>query len=419
MNPAPVPIPPAGDPPGIALDRQIAAKTGRISPVSTRLALHFGLVLSAGLFAGCERPEEVEHYRQTKPEVLLKTYFNETELPTEESAAEKDRMFAAIVPHGSQFWFFKLVGPAEAVRHESDSFAALIASIHFGADDSSPKWTVPEGWRELPASGTGPAERFATLQIGSGEKPLEVTVTSLPRQPDEDDNEAKLANVNRWRSQMSLGPIEQLSGAIRERKTADGGPAYVLGLTGKYQTGGMSRQPGTGGDQPELPEGHPAISRTAPPADAEPQPAESANAEFKYQTPSGWQPGKSGAMRKAAFVAQDGDKHVEITVVTLPPSAADVAMNVNRWRGQLKLPNADEKEIAQSVKVIQVGDTAGSFVELFGPKDPGPQQAILGAIAPRGDQVWFITLRGDAELAQREKPHFEAFVKSIQFGSPK
>ncbi|HEV3417470.1 MAG TPA: hypothetical protein VG056_11670, partial [Pirellulales bacterium] len=353
------------------------------------------------------------------PEILLKTYFNETELPAEESAAEKDRMFAAIVPHGSQFWFFKLVGPSDLVRRESDSFAAQIASIHFGSDDSSPKWTLPEGWRELPASGSGPAERFATLQIGSGEKPLEVTVTSLPRQPDEDDNEAKLMNVNRWRRQMSLGPIEQLSGAIRERKTADGGPAYVLGLTGKYQTGGMSHPPATGGDQPELPEGHPAISQAAQPAEPASQPAESANAEFKFATPAGWQPGKSGEMRKAAFVVQDGGKSVEITVVTLPPFAADIAANVNRWRGQLKLPAADEKEIASTVKAIQIGDAAGSFVELLGPKDSSPQQAILGAIAPRGDQVWFITLRGDAELAQREKPHFEAFVKSIQFGSPK
>jgi hypothetical protein len=180
----------------------------------------------------------------------------------------------------------------------------------------------------------------------------------------------------------------------------------------------MSR-PVAGGDQPELPEGHPAISQGARPAEPAPPPAETENAEFKYDIPAGWQHGKLSVMRKAAFVVQEGDKNVEITVVTLPPSSADVAANVNRWRGLLKLPAADEKEIAQAVKPIQIGDAAGSYVEILGPKDPVPQKAIFGAFAPRGDQVWFITLRGDANLAEREKPRFEAFVKSIQFGSPK
>ena len=122
-------------------------------------------------------------------------------------------------------------------------------------------------------------------------------------------------------------------------------------------------------------------------------------------------------MRKAAFAVEDGSRSVAITVVvTEGAMAADIAANVNRWRGQFGLPAADAKDISAIVNPIQIGGTAGSYVEIIGPKDPGPQQAVYGAIAPRSGKVWSITMRGDAELAARERQRFEAFVKSIQFG---
>ena len=123
-------------------------------------------------------------------------------------------------------------------------------------------------------------------------------------------------------------------------------------------------------------------------------------------------------MRKAAFVVDDGGKSVEITVISLPSQAANmIVANVNRWRGQLGLPPAGAKELAAEIKTLPVGDAIGSYVTIVGPKDHGPPTAIFGVIAPRGDQVWFVKMRGDAALARREQPHFEAFVKSIQFGS--
>jgi hypothetical protein len=38
----------------------------------------------------------------------------------------------------------------------------------------------------------------------------------------------------------------------------------------------------------------------------------------------------------------------------------------------------------------------------------------LGAIAPVGDRVWFIKLKGDNELAARENARFQEFVKSLK-----
>jgi hypothetical protein len=386
--------------------------------VPRRLALFFGLGVFAAPFLGCEQPEEIEHYRQLKPEAVLKTYFKESAAPEPEPVPEPDRMFAAIVPHGGQLWFFKLVGPTDAVRTQSDPFSALVASVHFGND--APQWKLPKDWKQLPASGTGPGERFATIQIGGGEKPLELSVTSLPKQEDEDDGDAVLINVNRWRRQMGREPIDkrQIKTTTRERKTADGGPAYVLGLLGKFQPGGMSRPPVVGASEPQMPAGHPAVESSTTPSDANPSTTSSGiSGELEYEVPAGWHSGQAGGMRKAAFAVENGSRSVSITVVVTEGSlAADIAANVNRWRGQFGLAAAEAREIAAMVKPIQFGDTAGSYVEIVGPKDPGPQQAVYSAIAPRNGKVWSITMRGDAELAARERERFAAFVKSIQFG---
>ena len=57
------------------------------------------------------------------------------------------------------------------------------------------QYTVPAGWRQLPASGI----RKATLQIEGAE----LSVLVFPG-----DVGGELANINRWREQIDLSPIE-------------------------------------------------------------------------------------------------------------------------------------------------------------------------------------------------------------------
>jgi hypothetical protein len=51
---------------------------------------------------------------------------------------------------------------------------------------------------------------------------------------------------------------------------------------------------------------------------------------------------------------------------------------------------------------------------LIGPAREGAGQTILGVVAQAAGQTWFIKLRGDSALAEKEKPHFEAFVASLK-----
>jgi hypothetical protein len=138
-----------------------------------------------------------------------------------------------------------------------------------------------------------------------------------------------------------------------------------------------------------------------------------------YDTPKGWVSGNVGGMRKAAFVVQDGDRKVEITAIDLSAHAGTLLANVNRWRGQIQLPEITQGELDKSASRIQVADAEGNYVELLGPEGASPRQAILGVVAVRGEQAWFFKLWGDAELALREKARFQEFVKSVSFAAPK
>lgn len=78
-------------------------------------------------------------------------------------------------------------------------------SASSGGAGQSMQWTLPAGWSEVPGSGMG---RVATFRA-DGDPPVEISVTKFPG-----DVGGPLANVNRWRRQVGLGPISSLDGAV-------------------------------------------------------------------------------------------------------------------------------------------------------------------------------------------------------------
>jgi hypothetical protein len=161
-----------------------------------------------------------------------------------DAGAASDRMLAAILIAGQQAWFFKLTGPADAVTARDAQFQEFLKSFELTAGaDGKPKWKLPEGWREQAAGGV----RYATLLIGAGEKPLDLSVTVLQTPPG-DEADYLLSNINRWRSQMQLPPVgkESLSKETSSVDTA-AGKAVVVNLLGKAAPDGMQRGPSSGG----------------------------------------------------------------------------------------------------------------------------------------------------------------------------
>lgn len=147
--------------------------------------------------------------------------------------ADDQRTLAAILRREGTAWFFKMTGPAQLVGDQKGAFLEFLRTLRFGGasagtgtaaavaspappaaaaapaasaasaasgDAGLPRWQVPEHW-ESQAPGAMQAVRFVPRDaVGRAE----VSVAMLPG-----DGGGRLANVNRWRRQLGLGPISE------------------------------------------------------------------------------------------------------------------------------------------------------------------------------------------------------------------
>ena len=346
------------------------------------LALIGGLVFVA---TGCERQEEVRRYRIPKEHVLLRDNGPSPGEGGSEQSEVSYRMLAAIIPRDSQAWFFRLLGPAEAVQAQTADFRALVQSVHFAAG-GTPEWKLPQGWEQKPASGM----RHATIEIASSAGPLDLSVTVLPRnEPDQDTY--TLSNVNRWRGQLGLAPLApaQLKENV-EPIELEGATATFVDLLGKKPQDNMSRAPFAGGAMPPTAPG--ALPPAGPAAgDAGPASAASASSrELTYDVPPTWTELAASGLRKASFsIGQNG----EATIISLGAAGGVLLPNVNRWRQQIGLGEIQQEELDREAKKIEVSGLSGDLVELI-----GAEKAILGVVLQRGEQTWFFKLTGPPDL---------------------
>src|SRR5688500_15464489 len=86
-----------------------------------------------------------------------------------------------------------------------------------------PQWTVPAGWKVVPASGM----RFAAFAITEDEPPVTLTVIPLPSSP-------LLANVNRWEGELGLPPSDEagLDKVVQHIDSDGGAHVDLVDLTG-------------------------------------------------------------------------------------------------------------------------------------------------------------------------------------------
>lgn len=355
------------------------------------------LAILALSLAGCQQYESIETYRVPKQHVVERlNHVEGAGAKVAQASAGPERTLAAIVLRDTQGWFFKLSGPPAEVGQQKDDFQAFVKSIKFETN-GNPSWTLPDGWEEQPGVGM----RHVTIEIDADGKPLELSVITLPR-GDTDEAEYLLSNINRWRGQVSVPPIQlsDLDQQSQEIELADG-KATIIDVEGTSTGSGM-RAPFAGGGP-----------MSAAGGDAES--AAATVAPIEYTAPKEWTALPASGMRKAAFEVKQGDQRVEITAIDLEPVAGELLPNINRWRGQIGLSEIDQEQLKKDLKPVKVDKHDGYFIELKGPSDGDESQTILGAIVVTQQKAWFFKLVGPTPLAEQEQARFEAFTKSVKF----
>jgi len=106
-----------------------------------------------------------------------------------------------------------------------------------------------------------------------------------------------------------------------------------------------------------------------------------------------------------------GAERAKFTIVPLP-ARDNLAANINRWRGQIKLPAEDAKQAVEKTKAIAVDNHQGKLVDLH---NPTTNQRILAVVVTLGKQDWYFKMMGDETVVEKERKAFEALMKTVKF----
>lgn len=351
----------------------------------SRVGVLTGWLIVGSLLGGCQKAEQTEVYTVPKHETLQTSEFL---VNYEREHPKPERMIGLVLPHGSQLWFFKLQGNMEATAAKENDIREFLKSLTFVSDEK-PEWKVPAGWRELPGS----EMRYATLMI-EGTPELELSVTKFPSRPDLPITEQVVMNINRWRGQLSLPPIDDVDLENQaEEITIANNKGYLINIVGrpKPKPPGMSR---------------PAPQTTK--TDTSERPAEQpSSSPFDYEKPEAWVAGPPTQFAAVSLRISQEDQKASVTVTA---AGGTRLLNVNRWRGQVGLKPLSEEELNATAKKVEVGKLTGDLHEIV-----EGDKAILGVIFEDQGQTWYVKMMGDTSLVQRERERFEQFLKTLQW----
>jgi hypothetical protein len=315
---------------------------------------------------------------------------------------------------------------------------ATNASAEIPVNAAPIHWTVPEGWQELAPTSV----RIGNFVIpGKNGAKAEVTVTSFPGLVG-----TELDNVNRWRGELGLEPVEQ-SGVSSGAVTVDAleGKLYdFTGASARTRVAMLSRRGAMWffkmrGDAEVVQAAKPAFANflnsvhfsgaaedaPAPaivPSAAAAAPAPSAPADAtagspKWETPADWTETEPGPMIFKKFSISDAaGAKAAVGISFFPGDMGGTFANVNRWRGQMGLPPVEADKLARVIETLATAGGNATLVDFAGTDAKTGQPArLIGAIVPHGDQTWFYKLLGDASLVGRQKDSFVHFVKAVHY----
>ena len=286
------------------------------------------------------------------------------------------------------------------------------------------QWTLPDGWQQLAPDGI----RIGNLAVpGKNGGNATVAITSFPG-----DVGTELDNVNRWRQQLGLAPVEQRE-VSSESVTVDSSDGKLFDLSGSAARTvvALVRRNGAtwffkmSGDGSTVADAKPTFMEflksvrftggsDAPAAQAAPATAADSSSP-KWSVPSNWVEKAPGAMLFKSFsIADSSGASAAVTVSFFPGEVGGPLANVDRWRGQMGLSPVAEGHLAEVTGSLETAGGKATLVDFEG-TDAKAGQRLVAVIVPHGENTWFYKLLGDAALVTKEKDSFVNFVETVQY----
>lgn len=198
-------------------------------------------------------------------------------------------------------------------------------------------------------------------------------------------------------------PIEETRPLSGPRTAPSSDTRARMGLADE-RAGGFAHAHGGMGD------GHPPIGGGDPHgALAAPAPA------LAWDLPEGWQSLAATSLRAGNF-AVAGREGLQCFITLLPGDGGGLAANLNRWRGQMGLPDLTPEEIDALPRVRALGaDVPLLVAESEGPEGPS---ALAGVAVERAGGAVFVKMTGTTGDVRAELDRFRALCASLRDAAP-
>ncbi len=129
-----------------------------------------------------------------------------------------------------------------------------------------------------------------------------------------------------------------------------------------------------------------------------------------WTAPAGWTPKSGSAMRKGTYaVGADGGAAADLSITAFPGDVGGETANVNRWRGQIGLPELPDADVPSSVTRLEAAALSIGYVELA-----NGGQRMLAAFVPYRGATWFFKLTGPDAVVAGAKQAYVDFLRTIR-----
>lgn len=313
----------------------------------------------------------------------------------------------AVFPREDLVWFILISGPEEEVRKNLATFDAFVRSAKIDLKYDEKKhdppvvWEEPKAWRK--DHPTGSFLRYAGFRIDAKPKELEISVTRMAA-----EGFSLLSNVNRWQKQVNVPQAEREEelnpkyASIKREKINDQEVIWVEVKGLAIHTVSKPPEPMALKAKNVVPDLQ--LQKGAP----------AARSPFKYEAPAGWRKQDApGQFAVDYYKAGDGNNVVDVKLTPLP-GGGTVGGNVNRWRGEVKLPKVSEQDAANIAVRMKVAGADAYYVDIANPNGPATFNRTLAVTIPMGDTTWFIKMSGPLNAVEQHKTEFDAFVRSFK-----
>jgi hypothetical protein len=332
------------------------------------------------------------------------------------------------------------LGPVPQAAAAIDGDTAMPAA-DIPVSSARATWTTPGTWKELAPTSLR-VGNFAVA--GPNGAKAEAAIFSFRGTVG-----TELDNVNRWRNELKLPPIEpdkipsepvtidSMDGRLYEITSAgraivaaslpragdtwvfkmwgdkavvvDAEPVFRNFLKTVHITAAPSATPSATVNNEVADNPHGELAAAAPEAGSPDGP--------KWNAPANWTETDPGAMvfKKYSVTGAGGGTGV-VSVSVFQGGAGGTLINVNRWRGQMSLPPVAQEDLGNVAQSLEIAGDRATLVDFSGTdRQSGQAARLVALIVPHGESTWYYKLTGDGPVVQEQRENFMKFVKTARY----